>query len=453
MVFYMDRATTFSTSGHVPGMSTSTVRYRYRAYPDRDASVKLSRTFGCCRVVYNDYIAAKESAYKNDVTVSAGELARQCTTLAKDNEDRAWLAEVSSVPLQQAVRDAQSAYSNYFASRKGTRKGPKMGHPAFRKRQNRQSARFTKSARFKIASIHEKRAVLTLPKIGDIPFVLSRPLPSAPSSVTVIREADGRTYVSFVVRVQDHDAQPSGRVCGVDAGLRRLAIVCSVDTDSGEETPTIVANPKYLRSRLRALARSQRSSKRMTKGSKNNKKAARVTAALHRKVRESRLDYAHKVADVLVDTHDVICVETLDMATMARTQYLTRSVADTGVAQFLRLVEEKSRRRGRTFVKVGQSFPSTQLCSSCGELTGPQGLEELHVHHWTCRSCGVSHDRDINAARNILVEGLRLLASEQSEHVADGRSETLNACGAGEAVLVAGGEAGRESEGPHENET
>lgn len=434
-------------------MTRSTVRYRYRAYPDRDASVKLSRTFGCCRVVYNDYVRAKELAHKNGVEVSDKELSRQCTTLAKDKPDRAWLAEVSSVSLQQAAKDAQTAYSNYFASQNGTRKGPKMGHPAFRKRQNRQSARFTKNAGFKFALVHEKRAVLRLPKIGDIPFVLSRPLPSDPSSVTVIREADGRTYVSFVVRVEDRNAEPESRICGVDAGLRRLAIVCSVDSNSGQETPTIIANPKYLRSRLRALARSQRSQKRMTKGSNNNKKAARATATLHRRVREARLDYAHKVADVLVDTHDVICVETLDMATMARTQYLTKSVADAGVAQFLRLVEEKSRRRGRTFIKVGQSFPSTQLCSSCGELTGPQEFKELHVHHWTCRSCGVSHDRDINAARNILVEGLRLLASEQSEHVAEGRSETLNACGAGEATPVAGYEAGRESEGPHENET
>ena len=410
------------------------LRYRYRAYPGTVEARALSRTFGSCRVVANDAIAARQHAYRNGLpALSLGVLSTRLVTAAKQMPERAWLSEVSAVALQQTLRDVDLAYRNFFSSRKGTRKGPKMGPPKFRSRHtSRQSARFTRNARFKIEGIPEGttdgQARLFLPKIGWVPFVLSRPLPSDPTSVTVIREADGRTYLSFVVTVTEIPNVTAGRVCGIDPGLSTFATILSVDTGTGEETPAKIDTPKFLRRKARALARSQRCLSRKKKGSRNRVKAKVRVAVLHRKVRETRLDHAHQRAAEIVATHDIIAIETLSVAGMARTN-LAKSVHDQAMAQFLRLIVEKAARQGRTVIKVGRFFPSTQTCSTCQAVTGPKRQAGLGVRHWTCIDCGLTHDRDINAARNILTEGLRLLNLEQPTTVADGQSETQNACG------------------------
>lgn len=269
--------------------------------------------------------------------------------------------------------------------------------------------------------------------------------------MTVLRETDGRTYVSFVVRVTDLPAPATGRVCGVDPGLSSYATTVSRDTATGAETTNTIVTPLFLRRRARALARSQRALARKQKGSSNRVKAKNRVAVLHRKVRETRLDHAHQHAARLVADHDIIAVEDLAVAGMARTS-LAKSVHDQAMAQYLRLITEKAARHGTTVVKVGRWFASTQLCSHCHQLTGPKGTPGLRVRHWTCTTCGTDHDRDINAARNILTEGLRLLAAsttdapEQPFPVADGRSETLNACGAEvrpPETVAPGGEPGR----------
>ena len=400
------------------------LRYRYRAYPGTVENAALARTFGSCRVVANDAIAARQHAYKNGLAaLSLGVLSTRLTA-AKQTPERAWLGEVSAVALQQALKDVDVAHRNFFSSRKGTREGPKMGPPKFRSRHtSQQSARFTRNARFKIEGTPEGatggQARLFLPKIGWLPFVLSRPLPSNPTSVTVIREADGRTYLSFVVRVIDVPNVTAGRVCGIDPGLSTYATILSVDTVTGEEIEGKIDTPMFLRRKARALARSGRSLSRKKKGSQNRAKAKVRVAVLHRKVREARLDHAHQRAAEVVATHDIIAIETLSVAGMARTN-LAKSVHDQAMAQFLRLIVEKAARQGRTVVPVGRFFPSTQTCSTCGAITGPKGQAGLGVRHWTCTNCGVTHDRDINAARNILAEGLRLLNLEQPSTVADG---------------------------------
>jgi len=406
------------------------LRYRYRAYPGTVENAALSRTFGSCRVVVNDAIAARQHAHKNGLPyLSLGGLSTLLVTAAKKTPERVWLGEVSAVALQQALKDVDAAYRNFFSSLKGARNGPKMGPPKFRSRHtSSQSARFTKNARFKIEGTPDGQARLFLPKIGWVPFVLSRPLPSDPTSVTVIREADGRTYLSFVVTVIDTPKLTAGRVCGIDPGLSTFAAILSVDTNTGEETQARIDTPKFLRRKARALARSQRSLSRKKKGSRNRAKAKVRVAVLHRKVRETRLDHAHQQAAEIVAAHDIIAIETLSVAGMARTN-LAKSVHDQAMAQFLRLIAEKAHRQGRTVIKVGRFYPSTQTCSTCQAVTGPKGQAGLGVRHWTCTDCGVTHDRDINAARNILTEGLRLLALEQPSTVADGQSETSNACG------------------------
>ncbi|MHB8189608.1 MAG: RNA-guided endonuclease InsQ/TnpB family protein [Ferrimicrobium sp.] len=259
---------------------------------------------------------------------------------------------------------------------------PEDRTPKFKSRHDfHQTARFTANARFKGALVHEHQAALTLPKIGQIPFVLSRPLPSNPTSVTVIREADGCTYVSFVVRVADPTPSPTSRVCGIDPGLSSFATVFSVDTATGAETGLTIDTPAFLRRKARALARSQRSLSRKKKGSKNRVKAKTCVAVVHRKVRQARLDHAHQHASRIIADHDIIAVEDPSVAGMARTN-LAKLVHDQGIAQFLKLLQEKAERQGKTFKKVERYFPFTQMCSSCASLTGPKGLAELKIRHW-----------------------------------------------------------------------
>jgi putative transposase len=382
-------------------MGVSIVRYRYRAYPTPGQVQMLGRTFGCARVVFNDALGVRQEAYAAGEKVSDTEVQRRVVTLAKTTDERGWLGEVASVALVQACQDARRAYRNWFDSLSGKRKGRKVGHPRFRSRKdNRQSIRLTRNG-FGVTA----RGV-RIAKVGNVALEWSRPLPSVPSSVTVIREADGRYYASFVVEVADTPLPTSRHDVGIDLGLDRL-----VSTSDGE----IVDNPRHLRRKARKLAGLQRALARKAKGSANRRKAVRRVAVAHRKVRETRLDQHHKLALRLVRDNQAVYIEDLAVSGLARTR-LARSVHDAGWATLVRLIEEKATRCRRQVVKVGRWFPSSQLCSTCGHRDGPKPLD---VRSWTCAECGAEHDRDVNAARNILAEGRRIAA---------GLAEIENAC-------------------------
>jgi putative transposase len=411
----------------------SVVRYRFRAYPDAGQTRALNRTLGCCRVVFNDVIAARRDARAAGLPMpSAGALSKELITAAKHRPDRAWLSEVSAVALQQALADADVAYRNFFNFLAGRRAGRKVGAPWFRsRRDSTQTARFTSAARFQVndPDLESRSARVRLPKIGDVRLAWSRNLPSDPTSVTMIREADGRWYASFVVRVTDSPAPTTGRVCAIDMGLSSFATLVSVNTATGEQAESVIDTPLFLRRKARALARSQKALARKQRGSANRVKAVRRVAVHHRNVRQSRLDHAHQHAARIVATHDLIAIEDLSIAGMAKT-HLAASVHDQSMGQFLRLLADKAARQGRTLVKVGRFYPSTRTCSGCGAITGPRGQSQLGVRHWTCTTCGADHDRDRNAARNILTEGLRLHSLNVHTTIdADGRSESLNAPG------------------------
>ena len=332
-------------------------------------------------------------------------------TLAKRTPERAWLAEVASVALVQACRDARRAYKSWFDSLQGRRKGPKVRHPKPRRKRGRQSIRLTRNG----FSLHGGR--LYVAKVGDIRVAWSRELPSVPSSVTVIREPDGRYYASFVVERQAAPLPASDREIGIDLGLASLAV-----TSDGE----VIGNPRFLRAKERKLARAQRSLARKQKGSVNRSRARRRVAVIHRKVRETRLDHAHKTALRLVRDNQAVYAEDLAVSGLARTK-LAKSVHDAGWSQLLRCIEEKAARYGRTFAKIGRFEPTSQVCSACGVKDGPKPLS---VREWACAACGTVHDRDVNAARNIL---------------AAGRADNPNACGTGVRppfTVAAGAEAG-----------
>ncbi|MFD6894767.1 RNA-guided endonuclease InsQ/TnpB family protein [Rhodococcus sp. NPDC060086] len=383
-------------------------RYRYRAYPTGEQHRALSRLFGCCRVVFNDALAARESARKAGNPVPGKSELSAALTAAKTTPERAWLAVVSSVPLQQSLADLHRAYANFFDSRTGKRKGRKVGAPRFKRRTHRQSARFTRNAGFSVLEPGGGIGLVRLPKIGRVRYESSRPLPADPSSVTVIREADGRHYVSFVVDEPEPVVVSTlpARAAGVDVGLTDLAVI--VYDDGTREK---IDNPRWLRSKERGVARAQRAYSRTMKGSKNRDKARRRVAAAHRKVRETRLDHHHKLALRLVRENQAVALEGLSVVGLARTR-VAKSVHDAGWSTLTRLIEEKAARYGAVVHTISRWEPTSQVCAGCGVRDGKKPLD---VRVWVCPSCGLVLDRDYNAAVNVLL--------------AAGLVERVNACG------------------------
>jgi len=387
------------------------VRYRYRLYPSPGQRQALARAFGCARVVYNDCLRVRDEAHAAGERISDTEVQRRVITLAKLTPERAWLGEVASVALVQACQDARRAYKNWFESLVGRRKGPAIRHPKPRRKHGRQSIRLTRNG----FSLHGER--LYVAKVGEIKLQWSRDLPSVPSSVTVICEPDGRYYASFVVERQATPLPTCDREVGIDLGLTSLAV-----TSDGEA----ISNPRFYRAAQRRLRRAQRVLSRRQKGSANRTRARHRVAVVHRKVRDARLDHAHKVALRLVRDNQAVYAEDLNISGLARTR-LAKSVADAGWSQLMRCIQEKAVQYGRTFAKIRKFEPTSQVCSACGVKDGPKPLQ---VRHWTCAACGTVHDRDVNAARNIL---------------ALGRRERLNACGTSvrpPLEVAAGAEAG-----------
>ena len=386
------------------------VRYRYRIYPSPGQQQALAKVFGCARIVYNDCLRLRDEAHAAGEKISDTEVQRQVITLAKLTPERAWLGEVASVALVQACQDARRAYKNWFDSLKGRRKGPKIRHPRPRRKHGRQSIRLTRNG----FARHGER--LYVAKVGDIKVEWSRDLPSVPSSVTVIREPDGRYYASFVVEREAAPLPACDHEVGIDLGLASLAV-----NSDGEMIP----NPRFLRKAERRLRKAQRVLSRRKKGSANRARARRRVAVVHRKVRDARLDYAHKTSLRLVRDNQAVYAEDLCVSGLARTR-LAKSVSDAGWSQLMRCIEEKASQYGRTFARIGRFEPTSQVCSACGAKDGPKPLA---VREWTCAACGTAHDRDVNAARNIL---------------AAGRADSLNACEAGVRphLAAAGAEAG-----------
>jgi putative transposase len=378
------------------------LRYNYRLYPTLGQRKALARAFGCVRVVFNDALRMRQEAFEAGLPyITDAELSARLTA-AKATPERAWLAEVSSVVLQQALADLNAAYRNFFASVTGKRKGPKVAPPRFRcRKDSRQAVRFTANARFKILP----GGWLRLPKIGDVKVRWSRDLPSEPSSVTVVKDAAGRYFASFVVETDPAvDAERfllGDAEVGIDLGLTAFAVLSD---------GTVVKAPKFLRRAERKLKRLQQAFSRKAKGSANREKVRVRVARAHARVADSRRDFHHKLSTAIVRENQAVYVENLCVAGLGRTR-LAKSIHDAGWSAFAAMLEYKARRYGRIFGKVGRFEPTSQVCSACGVKDGPK---PLRVRTWACPACGTVHDRDLNAARNI---------------VALGRRETLNACG------------------------
>jgi IS605 OrfB family transposase len=382
------------------------LRYRFRVQPTPAQREALARAFGCARVVYNDGLRLREEAYEAGLPrVSDGDLLRLVTTEAKRTPERAWLAEVSAVVLQQSVADLHRAYRNYFAAlaevkterAKGNKQAKlRVRKPKLKRRHHDQAIRFTANSRFRVLP----NGRLHLPKVGDLRVRWSRELPSAPSSVTITLDGAGRYHASFVVQVQEAPRPSTRTEVGIDLGLTHFATL-----STGEK----VANPRWLRQRQKALRRAQRSLSRRQTGSNNRERQRRKVAKLHARVADGRRDFHHQLSTRLIRENQAVVVEDLKVAGLGRSN-LAKSIHDVGWSSFVAMLEYKGVLSGRRVVKTDRWHPSSQLCSACGQRSGPRGLGALKVRTWSCPACEIEHDRDVNAALNILAAGRAVTA-------------------------------------------
>jgi putative transposase len=360
--------------------------YRCRAYPDAAQQAVLNRTFGCVRVVWNTILAARQERYATKCQGTSYGQASAALTAMKHDPQRAWLNQVSSVPLQQALRHQQQAFAAFFSRR--------ARYPRFKSRQGRQAAEYTRSA---FTLRHGQLRLAKTP--GPLAFVWSWPDIDVagldPSTVFVSKEPDGRWYVTLAVDADPPQPLPAaGRAVGVDLGVTSFAV-----TSHGER----IANPRRLQRKARSLARYQRRLARCQRGSANRAKARVKVARAHRKVRDARRDFVHRTTTGLVRGHDLIAIEDLAVTNMVRNRHLARAISDCGWGEFRRQLEYKCERAGRRLVVTGRWYPSTKTCSACGFVLAELPLK---VRAWRCPSCRVLHDRDLNAAKNILAAGL-----------------------------------------------
>ncbi|MFF0000809.1 RNA-guided endonuclease InsQ/TnpB family protein [Streptomyces avermitilis] len=357
--------------------------FKYRFCPTDAQAAELSRTFGCVRKVYNLALAARTEAWARQERVTYNQTSAMLTAWKK-TEELAFLSEVSSVPLQQTLRHLQGAFANFFAKR--------AKYPRFKsKRKSRASAEYTGSA-FTFRDGRLKLAKMA----GPLDIVWSRPLPegSVPTTVTVSRDAAGRWFVSMLC--DDPTVQPlaaTDAAVGIDLGLDHLLTL-----STGEK----ITNPRHERRDRARLARAQRNCARKEKGSANREKARRKAARIHARITDRRRDGLHKLTTRLVRENQTLVIEDLTVRNMVKNHRLARAISDASWAEFRSLLEYKAAWYGRDVVVVDRFFPSSKLCSHCGTL---QGKMALNVRTWTC-DCGTVHDRDVNAAKNLLAAGL-----------------------------------------------
>jgi putative transposase len=381
--------------------------YRYRFCPTDAQAAELSRTFGCVRKVYNMALAARTEAWVTRQERVNYNATSAMLTAWKKTEELAYLNEVSSVPLQQALRHVQTAFTHFF--------GKRAKYPRFKSRKkSRKSAEYTTSAfRF-------RDGTLTLAKMTEpLDIVWSRPLPEGakPSTVTVSQDAAGRWSVSLLC--DDPSVQPlpaTGQAIGIDVGLDHLLTL-----SSGEK----IANPRHERRDRTRLAKSQRNLARKARGDGANRRKARLKVAkIHARIADRRRDTLHKITTRLVRENQTIVIEDLTVRNMVKNHRLARAISDAAWREFRSMLEYKAVWYGREVITVDRWFPSSRLCSACNTL---QNRMLLNVRTWTC-DCGMTHDRDVNAANNLLAAGLAVTVcgagARPQRSTPDGQSAT-----------------------------
>ncbi|WP_406497545.1 transposase [Streptomyces sp. NBC_00846] len=358
--------------------------FKYRFYPTDAQAAELSRTFGCVRKVYNLALAARTEAWVRQERVNYNATSAMLTAWKK-TEELAFLNQVSSVPLQQTLRHLQTAFTNFF--------GKRAKYPRFKSRKKSR-----KSAEYTTSGFRFRDGELTLAKMTEpLDIVWSRPLPEGarPSTVTVSQDAAGRWFVSLLC--DDPSVQPlpaTDSAVGIDVGLDHLLTL-----STGEK----IANPRHERRDRARLAKAQRRLSRKARGEGANRaKARRKVAEIHARIADRRRDLLHKLTTRLVRENQTLVIEDLTVCNMVKNHTLARAISDASWSEFRSMLEYKAAWYGREVIAVDRWFPSSKLCSACGTLAEKM---PLNVRTWTC-DCGTTHDRDVNAAKNLLAAGL-----------------------------------------------
>jgi putative transposase len=362
--------------------------FMYRFHPTDEQAAELSRTFGCVRYVYNWALQLRSEAYTLRGEKIGYPATDKALTALKSSEEAAFLREVSSVPLQQALRHLQGAFQAFFDKR--------ARYPRFKsKKRARTSATYTRSA------FRWRGGELFLAKMSDrLDIVWSRALPKGvePTTVTVSRDGAGRWFVSLLVEDMVKPLRRTRTAVGVDAGVSSL-----VTLSTGEK----IANPRQEKRERARLARAQRKVARKQKGSRNRAKACVKVARLHARIADRRRDFLHKLTTRLVQENQLVVIEDLTVRNMLKNGSLARAISDASWTRLRSMLEYKCAWYGRGLVVIDRWHPSSKACSACGRIC--ESLP-LHVREWTCKGCGTRHDRDHNAAKNILAAGLAVAA-------------------------------------------
>ncbi|MFJ9546807.1 RNA-guided endonuclease InsQ/TnpB family protein [Streptomyces erythrochromogenes] len=371
-------------------MGASSVKraFKYRFYPSDVQAAELFRTFGCVRKVYNLALEARTEAWADSrQRLGYGQTSAMLTSW-KQTAELAYLGDVSSVPLQQTLRHLQAAFTRFWGNR--------SKYPRFKsKRKSRASAEYTRSA------FRYQEGRLRLAKMAEpLDVVWSRPMPDGaePTTVTVSRDGAGRWFVSLLCEGIPHAVPDTGAVVGIDVGLTAL-----VTLSTGEK----VANPGHRRGERERLARAQRALSRKKEGGRNRAKARMRVARVHARIADRRRDHLHKLTTRLVRENQTLVVEDLAVRNMLRNRRVAGAVGDAAWRELRTMLEYKAAWYGRELITVDRWFPSSKLCSVCGAMAGAM---PLHVREWMCEGCGTVHDRDENAAVNLLAAGLAATA-------------------------------------------
>ncbi|MCU0545631.1 MAG: transposase [Oscillatoriaceae cyanobacterium Prado104] len=357
-------------------------RYKYRFYPTDQQQRGLAQLFGCCRVVWNETLAKSLNGKYPGYDESCKSL-----TILKKNEKLSWLNDVSSVALQQSLKQLDVAYQNYFGSQSGKRKGKKVGRAKFKKKTNRQSATLTK------AGFSLKGDEVYLAKIGNVKPIWSRQLPSNPSSVTIIKDCANRYFLSFVVEISPVIVPAKNESVGIDLGIKTFAVLSD---------GTQVKSPDYSKGE-RKIRKLQRKLSRQQQDSKRRNKTRICIAKQHNKIADKRTDFLHKLSTKIVSENQAVILEDLNVSGLVKNRSLARAISQQGWYEFRTLCEAKCDKGGRDFRVIDRWEPTSQICSECGLRWGKL---DLKIREVICLNCGTHHDRDENAAKNILKVGM-----------------------------------------------